>query len=208
VGAPVPPPELIAEAVSHPGGSIAAIDHAMVPDPDGYVPPEAVTGVWKIDAEGNLASFEPNPRYGPPQDDFAKLTGSDHWLEWLGDDPATAVRTSVAEILEEQVAGAALTWFKIVDEPKFVTAGRRSPDDPELLIVTRAGMAAPFALGVAKPGPDGGLEILWGVFSVAVVGIDRGDKARSRVWFDLWTGLDEAEQELRGGRLMEFDPAD
>jgi hypothetical protein len=81
---PVPPPELLAEAVNHPGGRIAAIDHSMVPNPDGYVPPEAVTGGWTIDERGTLSGYEPNPHHGPPKDDFTKLTGTDQWLDWLG----------------------------------------------------------------------------------------------------------------------------
>ncbi|MEU3419225.1 hypothetical protein AB0F39_11855 [Streptomyces murinus] len=44
----------------------------------------------------------PNPRYGPPEDDFAELTESLHWLDWLGEQPAVAVRESIAGILDER----------------------------------------------------------------------------------------------------------
>ncbi|MER7335668.1 MULTISPECIES: hypothetical protein [unclassified Micromonospora] len=93
--------------------------------------------------------------------------------------------------------------MKITDEPRFLTAGRRGTDDPNHLIVTRAALAAPFAIGVDSP--SGRYEILWGVHSIAVVGLDRGEQARSRVWFDLWTPLDAAERHLRT-RIAEVDP--
>lgn len=36
-------------------------------DPNGAVPPEAIIGAWKIDAEGNIVEdFIPNPNFKPP----------------------------------------------------------------------------------------------------------------------------------------------
>jgi hypothetical protein len=198
-----PEPELVAAAAQNPGGRVAEIDHDVVRDPDGYVPAEAVVGVWEVDAQGRLTGeFHANPRYGPVHDDFAKLTGGGHWLGWLGDDPAATIRDSVAGILGGQVAGATVPWMKIVDEPRYRTAGRPVPEDPDRVLVTRAGLAASFALGVDSP--SGG-EILWGVYTVVVVGLDAA--AHSRVWLDLWTDLDAAEERL-ASRLYEVEPAD
>jgi hypothetical protein len=199
-----PPSELVAEAARQPGGSVAEIDRTLIGDPDGYIPAEAIRGVWKVDAQGQLTGeFQPNPKYGPPQDDFTKITSSEHVLDWLGDDPSATIRRSVAEIVDQQVPGAAVRWMKITDEPRYLTAGRRVPDDPSRLILTRAALAASFAAGVDSP--SGRYEILWGAYSIAVVGLDRRGQARSRVWFDLWTALDKAEQELRT-RILELDP--
>lgn len=199
-----PPAALIAEAARQPGGWVAQIDQALIGDPDGYIPPEAIRGTWKVDDAGQLTGeFQPNPKYGPPQDDFTKLLSTDHFLHWLGDDPATTIRGSVAEIIDEQVPGATVRWMKITSEPRFLTAGRRDPVDPDSLIVTRAALAAAFAIGVDAPSRPH--EILWGAYSVAVVGLDRGEQARSRVWFDLWTGLDVAEQQL-ATRIGDVDP--
>ncbi|WP_203924677.1 hypothetical protein [Rugosimonospora africana] len=89
--------------------------------------------------------------------------------------------------------------MKITDEPKYLTSGRRTPDDPNKLIVTRAALAAAFAIGVDAPSRN--YEILWGTYSIAVVGLDHAE-ARNQVWFDLWTVLDQAEQHLRA-RIME-----
>jgi hypothetical protein len=92
---------------------------------------------------------------------------------------------------------------EITDEPRYLTAGRRTADDPNALILTRAALAAAFAVGVDSP--SGRFDILWGVYSIAVVGLDRPGQARSRVWFDLWRGLDTAEQQLRAW-IAEVDP--
>ncbi|MFI8802755.1 hypothetical protein ACWIF8_01690 [Micromonospora chalcea] len=200
-----PPAALVAEAARRPGGWVAELDRALIGDPDGYIPAEAIRGAWKVDDVGQLTGeFHPNARYGPPQDDFTKLFSTDHFLQWLGHDPAATIQESVAEIVDEQVPGAAVRWMKITDEPRFLTAGRRDADDPDSLIVTRAALAAAFAIGVDAPARPH--EILWGVYSVAVVGLDRGEQARSRVWFDLWTGLDAAEQQLVT-RIGDVDPS-
>jgi hypothetical protein len=183
---------------------VAEIDSTLISDPNGYIPGEAIRGVWRVDASGQLTGeFEPNPTYGrAPQDDFTKLTSSDHFLDWLGDDPAATIRASVAEIVDEQVPGATLRWMKVTDVPRYLTGGRRVPDDPRRLILTRAALAASFAIGVDSP-PDR-YDIPWGVYSIVVVGLDRPGQARSREWFDLWTALDPAEQQLRT-RITELD---
>ncbi|WP_200216015.1 hypothetical protein [Micromonospora coerulea] len=199
-----PPTGLIAEAARHPGGSVAEIDRTLISDPNGYIPGEAVRGMWKVDATGQLTGeFQPNPSYGPARDDFTKLIATDHWLDWLGHDPAATIRGSVAEIIDQQVPGATVRWMKITEEPRHLTAGRPAPDDPNSLIVTRAALAASFAIGVDSP--SGRYDILWGVHSIAVVGLESGARARSRAWFDLWTALDAAEQQLRT-RITEVEP--
>jgi hypothetical protein len=55
-------------------------------------------------------------------------------------------------------------------------------------------LAAAFAIGFDAPSRN--YEALWGAYTIVVIGFDRGE-IRSRVWFDLWTGLDQAEQQLR-----------
>lgn len=189
-------PELVAEAAANPGGSIAAIDSDLVGDPDGYVPSEAIQGVWRVGEDGKLTGeFVENPNYGPPKDDFTELAESKHWLDWLGEEPAVAVRASIAEILDQQVSGAVLEWLKVVDTPRYLTGGRPRPDDRDHLIVTRAGIAVPFALSVAAPGRR--RDILQGVFSWVAVRLDQPGDRKDQVWFDLGADLDWAETELR-----------
>ncbi|WP_020126390.1 hypothetical protein [Streptomyces sp. 303MFCol5.2] len=191
-----PPPELLAEAAANPGGSVAVIDPDLIGDPDGYVPGEAVQGVWRVGEDGKLTGeFVENPNYGPPKDDFAKLTDSEHWLGWLGGQPGVAVRDSIAGILDEQVSGAVLEWIKVLDVPRYLTGGRPQPDDESNMIVTRAGLALAFALSVTSPGRR--REILQGVFSWVAVGLDQPGRRKDQVWLDLRADLDWAETELR-----------
>lgn len=191
-----PPPELVAEAAANPGGSVAVIDPDLIGDPDGYVPGEAVQGVWRVGEDGRLTGeFVENPNYGPPQDDFSKFTESEHFLGWLGEHPAVAVRDSIAEVLEEQVSGAVLEWIKVVDVPRYLTGGRPQPDDESYMIVTRAGIALAFALSVTSPGRK--REILQGVFSWVAARLDQPGERKDRVWLDLRADLDWAEAELR-----------
>lgn len=198
-------PALLAEAAANPGGSVAEIDPAYVDDPNGYVPPEAVRGAWLVDSSGKLTGeYQENPRHGVPQDDFGKLTGPDHWLGWLGDDPAAAVRKGIEESLRAQVADAVVEWVKILETPRFLTGGRRHSGDEELMLVTRAALAAPFALSVRTA--QHGRSVLSGVFSWAAVNLSPPEVRRDRRWFDLGVGLDWAGERLQE-RIYEIDGA-
>lgn len=192
-----PPAELVTEAAANPNGSVAAIDSDYIGRPDGFIPPEAIQGVWLVDADGKLTGeFEENPTYGPPQDDFTKFTASKKWPRtWLGKQPADAVRDSIADCLNGQAAGAVLEWVKILDEPRYLTGGRPQPDNEDRLIVTRAGIALPFALSVTAP--ERKRQILTGVFTWVAVRLDQPGKRKDQVWLDLWADLDWAETELR-----------
>lgn len=160
------------------------------------IPGEAVQGVWRVGDDGKLTGeFEENPNYGPPKDDFARLTEPDHWLGRLGERPADAVRDSIAEILDEQVPGAVLEWIKVADAPRYLTGGRPRPGDEHHMIVTRAAIALPFAPSVTAPGSR--RDILQGVFSWVAVRLDQPDNRKDQVWLDLRAEMDWAEAELR-----------
>ncbi|MDK9501209.1 hypothetical protein QEZ40_007581 [Streptomyces katrae] len=188
-------PALLAEAAANPGGSVAEIDTTYIDDPNGYVPPEAIRGAWLVDSSGKLTGeYRENPRHGVPQDDFGKLTDPDSWLGWLGDDPAAAVRNGIEESLRAQVADAVVEWVKILDTPRFLTAGLPSKDG-QALLVTRAALAAPFALSVRAT--QHGRSVLLGVFSWAAVNLASPEPRRDRHWFDLNVGLDWADERLQ-----------
>ncbi len=165
------PAHLIAQAAANPGGSIAEIDGTQISDPNGYVPPEAITGVFLVGPDGRATGeYIRNPNAGPIRDDFGRLERADHWLGWLPGAPAVVVRDSVANLIDEQVAGAVLEWMKIVDEPVFLTGAKRGPDGVEQLILVRAGMALPFALAVRAP--SGQRDVLLGAFTWVIAGLD------------------------------------
>ncbi|MEU3493445.1 hypothetical protein [Kitasatospora cineracea] len=190
-----PPAALVAQAAANPGGSVAVIDPEYVDDPDGFVPSEAVHGCWLVGPDGKLTGeYRENPRHGRPTDDLHHLTDPDHWLGWLGDDPAGAVRGSLARCLTQQVPGSEVEWVKTTGKPGFRTGGRRSPEDEQRIVVTRAGLAVPFALAVTAPGRR--REILTGVFSWVAVRLDRPGQRKDQVWLDLRADLAWAEEEL------------
>jgi hypothetical protein len=181
---------LVAEAARNPGGWVYEIDGEWVDDPNGYVPPEAIRGGWQVDDAGQITGdFVPNERHGRPRDDFELLTEADHWLDWLGDQPGRAVRDRIEEMLAEQVDGAKVEWLKVIAEPRFLTGGKPLPDDPGKAQVVRTGLAVEFGLSVVQP--DGQRDVLTGVFSLAVAGMDE-PAAREQSWLDLGETIDRA----------------
>ncbi|WP_326704704.1 hypothetical protein [Streptomyces cyaneofuscatus] len=189
-------PALLAAAAENPGGSVAEIDPAYIDDPNGYVPPEAIRGAWLVDSSGKLTGeYQENPRHGAPQDDFSKLTEPDHWLGWLGDNPAAAVRQGIEESLRAQVADAVVEWVKILETPRFLTAGRQPSENDQVMLVTRAALAAPFALSVRTT--QHGRSVLQGVFSWAAVNLSPPGVRKDRHWFDLGVELDWAGEQLQ-----------
>jgi len=132
-------------------------------------------------------------------DDFAPLTTSDHWLGWLGDNPARAVRSEIELILRQQVSTAHLEWVRLLGKPHYLTGGRKLPDDPGKVIVTRAALAVPFELQVRSAG---GVEEVRGVFSWVASGLD--GTRRDRVYFDLDAELAWASEQLTL-RIYELD---
>jgi hypothetical protein len=156
-----------------------------------------------VDNSGNLTGeYQENPRHGVPQDDFTKLTDPDHWLGWLGDDPATAVRKGIEECLRGQVADAVVEWVKILETPRFLTAGRPHSEVEQFMLVTRAALAAPFALSVHAS--QHGRSVLLGVFSWAAVNLSPPGVRKDRHWFDLGVGLDWAGEQLQR-RIYDMD---
>jgi hypothetical protein len=180
------PLELLAEAAANPGGFVAEIDASKAPDPNGYVPAEAILGVFPVGADGvATGEFLRNPAYGPVQDDFELLESPDHWLGWLPDSPGQAVRRALEKNLSDQVAGSRIEWLKVTEEPIVLTGGVRLPDQPTQVIVRRAAVAVPFALAVVTPA--GRRDILTGVFSWVAVGLHRPDSRRDGNWLDFRT---------------------
>jgi hypothetical protein len=59
-----PTPEAREEAKRNPNGWVYAINGRY--DPNGYIPPQAVEGVWKVDENGEIVGeFILNPNYVP-----------------------------------------------------------------------------------------------------------------------------------------------
>jgi hypothetical protein len=190
------PAHLIAEAAANPGGSVAEIDGSLVSNPDGYVPAEAIIGIFPVGPDGRASGeYLRNPRHGKVHDDFTRLESPDHWLGWLPGAPGSAIRTRIEDILTGQVPGSVVDWVKVVDDPAFLTVGVKRQEDPGHLIVRRAAVAVPFALGVRQPA--GKPEILTGVITWAADGLDIPASRRDRLWLDLGMSRGQAEDLLQ-----------
>lgn len=200
------PAEVLAQAAAYPGGSVAQIDGSQIPDPDGYVPPEAIVGAWPVGPDGRpTGEFVPNPHHGQVRDDFTRLESPDHWLGWLPDTPAPAVRASIERVIAEQVPAATVPWIKVIDTPAFLTGGVRDLRDSERIVVRRAGLAVSFALAAVSPG--GRIDVLTGVFTWVATGLDAPAGRVDRVWFDLGMRRQQAE-DLLERRIFELDRPD
>lgn len=132
-------------------------------------------------------------------DDFSPLDPSKHWLDWLGPSPSQAVRSEIESMLRKQVASAVLDWVRLLGAPKYLTGGRKDPEDENKLIVTRTAIAVQFELQVSSPNR---VDRLYGVFSWVASGLD--SKRRDRMYLDLDTELSAAE-ELLMSRIYELD---
>ncbi|MDR0489345.1 MAG: hypothetical protein LBG99_08160 [Propionibacteriaceae bacterium] len=188
------PASLRSHAAQNPGGYVAEIDKTMIGNPDGYVPNEAILGLFCIGTDGQATGeFIVNPHHGQVKDDFRLLEDSNHWLGWMPDKPALAIRKILEEVLNEQVAGSVLDWVKVLKEPVFLTSGIRSPQDSTKIIVRRTALAIVFALAVRPPSEK--IQILTGAFSWVVTGLNQGPR-RDRTWLDLGMTRIQAEQAL------------
>jgi hypothetical protein len=179
------PTELLAEAATNPGGIVAEIDGRQVPDANGYVPPEAIIGVFTVDSSGlPTGEFLRNPNYGPIREDFTKLTAPNHWLGWLPGEPSAVVREALLECITLQAPGSMLEWVKITEEPAFLTGlASRDPSDTHKFTVTRAGVAVAFVLSVVMLSQQ--RYFVRGGFSWAATGLDRPGERKDRTWFDV-----------------------
>jgi hypothetical protein len=190
------PAQLQAEAAANPGGWVYEIDGSMISDPNGYVPAEAIIGGYAVGPDGKATGeFLRNPGHGTVRDDFSRLESPDHWLGWLPDTPAAAVRSQIEEILGGQVPGSAVEWLKIVDEPAFLTTALKAGDDIEHPVINRTSLAVIFALAVRTP--SGHREILTGAFTWVAAGLDAPGERRDRLWLDFGMQREQAAELLK-----------
>jgi hypothetical protein len=115
-------------------------------------------------------------------DDFAKLRKTEHMLRWFADDPYAAIRSSVVDMLREQVTDSQLVAFRVLSEPQWLSGARPSDTDSSKAILVRAAVAFEFGLSVASQGE---LHQLSGVFTWAAAHLDQPGKHKHRVWMDI-----------------------
>lgn len=184
------PPQVIEQARSHPGGSVAEIDPALAPNPNGYVPPEAIVGAYLVGDDGvPTGVYQVNPRHGQPiQDDWTRLETTDQWLGWLPD-PVDSIRHGLERALTDQVPGSVLEWVHITANP-ISQVGGRPEEGSDQVTVTRTAVAVEFALSVLAP--TGRREILVGSFTWAAARLDVQGGRHDRTWFDIGMPIEQA----------------
>lgn len=121
--------------------------------------------------------------------DFAALKETEHMLRWLADDPYPAIRSTVEDILQQQVADSRLVKVRVTSAPDWLTGARPSDADSAKVILVRSGVAFEFVLVVESAGTS---QELSGVFTWVAVHLDQPGEHKHRVWMDV------------GGRLAEF----
>jgi len=115
-------------------------------------------------------------------DDFAKLKETEHMLQWFVDEPYAALRSSVEDMLKQQVADSRLTTLRVLSEPQWLTGARPSDADSSKSIVVRSGVAFEFGLTVESRGRSHQLSR---VFTWVAVHLDKPGQHKHRVWMDL-----------------------
>ena len=126
------------------------------------------------------------------KDDFSVLTEVDHYLGWLGENPAQAIRFEIEQNLKKQVPTTKIEWIQMLGEPEFLMGGRPVFNDPDKMVLTRSALAVAFQLQINS---DLGEEILNGVFSWAANGLDK-DRS-DQVYLDLNMEMAEAARMLK-----------
>ncbi|HEY4226350.1 MAG TPA: hypothetical protein VGM70_11095 [Pseudolysinimonas sp.] len=194
------PADVIEQAKAHPGGWVYELDSSMLPNPNGYVPGEAVKGSYAVGSDGvPTGEYRRNPKYGPITDDWSKLDNTDQWLGWIPGSPSAAVRRDLERSVADQIPGTRVEWVKILEDPITLVGGVRHPDNPEQTVVRRVGLAVAFAMSVVPP--SGRREFLLGSFTWAAAGLDSSRK--DRTWFDIGMPIEQAS-ELLDTRIQEL----
>ena len=206
------PAHLKATAAANPGGWIAEIDGDQVTDPDGNVPPEAIRGLYEVGKNGKATGwYQPNPNFGTVQDDLSQLASADamyqreppeNSLFWLPGTPSDVIKGAIAEMLSDQVSGARLNWLKITEQPTYLAAGPRSPENERIVTIRRSALAVEFMLSVSSAGR--GIEILRGTFTWVAESLDIPGTRRDRTWLDFDLTIAQAK-ELLGERMFHPD---
>src|SRR5204863_8144725 len=115
-------------------------------------------------------------------DDFAKLKETEHMLQWFSDEPYAAIRSSVEDMLKQQVADSRLKELRVLSEPQWLTGALPSDADSSKAILVRSGVAFEFGLTVESRGQSHQIS---GVFTWVAVHLDKPGQHKHRVWMDL-----------------------
>jgi hypothetical protein len=133
-----------------------------------------------------------------PEDDFSAFAGQEHMLFGLRD-PFGLIRAELEEALRAQVSDTLLVSIATLEKPKFLTLGRKSDDEAQL-IVTHFGCCLRVRLTVLFDERRKG-EVIEATLTLLFGQVDVPGKQRFRRHIDLHTdaegGFDEASFKQR-----------
>ena len=72
-------------------------------------------------------------------DDFEKLKPTGHMLRWLADEPYEAIRSTIEDMLRQQVADSRIVELRVLSEPEWLTGARQSGWFRRAALLVRAG---------------------------------------------------------------------
>lgn len=103
------------------------------------------------------------------QDDLTLLTKPDHFLGWLGEDPAAVIRDQLEEVFKQQIPTAWLGQLIVTAPPRFLTGARRYQDSDDDIpqINIKANPHAPALADTGSPKSRDNANTAQGEFKIA-----------------------------------------
>lgn len=137
-----------------------------------------------------------------PEDDFSAFAGSEQMFFGLRD-PFGMMRSEVESALREQVPDTEVASIAIIDQPKFLTLGRKT-DDGQSAIVTHFGVCARAKLAVLFDQQRKG-ELIEATLTYLFGNVDVPGSQTCRTHFDLHADADRHfEDEVFKRRFLTF----
>lgn len=126
-----------------------------------------------------------------PRDDFSIFDDHAHMFFNLKD-PFELIRDQVEETLRAQVEGTQVASIRAHGEPKWLTLGRKVPDQPDKVAVGHFALCFLCSIAVESPGHAESLEA---AVTLAFRDIDRPGEERMRLWMDLFADAEAAHRD-------------
>ena len=132
--------------------------------------------------------------------DFEKLLKTKHMFEWLSNEPFEMITSTIEQMYIEQSPTTKMLEFKTTSEPEWLTGGRKTEDDNDVILVrTGVSVACDFTLQ-----DNSGVYNLSGILTW--VGTNLDAKPKTRMWMDLDGTLSEFGMNgLLDDRIYELD---
>lgn len=124
--------------------------------------------------------------------DIKKLKDTQHMFTWLSSDPMNEMITIIESMFQEQVKSTELQSFKVVEDPQWLTSGKKTEKENKVILSKSAvAVACEFVLKDVN-----GTYHLKGIFTWAASNLDEAPKHKQ------WMDLDGTLEEFGSGGLL------